>query len=489
MNVRVRYAPSPTGLQHIGSVRTALFDYFLARSSGGSFVLRIEDTDQARTTDDAIQDLYDTYAWLGIVWEEGPDKGGPHAPYIQSERLSLYAEHAKQLIDAGHAYECYCTQERVDALREEQGNKGSGYDRRCRDLTSEQREEYRSRGLSPVIRFKVPTEGRTTLQDAVLGEVSQKNKDIPVDPIIMKSDGMPTYHLAAMVDDHYMEITHVLRGQEWLPSAGLHVLLYKAFGWTPPVFCHLPVVLGKDGQKLGKRHGSTSMREFREAGYLPEAIVNYVSMLGWSYDDQREFFSREDLEKLFSLEKLNKAPAVFDYKKLEWFNGQYIRRKPDADLKALLVPYLVKDGVVSDPPTEDQQSIIDGMMPLVKERLRLLPDVSALMGFLFHDVDVTDPTAVVPKRLDTEQTLAALRNGRGIIEEFMDRSDEENEELFKAASDALGIKLGDMLMPLRVAVTGSTSSPPLFGSMRLLGTTRTLERIDRVIALLGSAVS
>jgi glutamyl-tRNA synthetase len=487
MKVRVRYAPSPTGLQHIGGIRTALFDYFFSRSQDGAFVLRVEDTDQARTTDDAMQDLYDTWTWLGIEWDEGPDKGGPYGPYIQSERADIYKQHADKLVSEGYAYPCFCSQERLDSIRAEQeGNKEVlGYDRHCRNLTGDERASLAAE-TKPVIRIKVPLEGKTTAPDLLRGDVTRKNADIPADPILLKSDGMPTYHLASVVDDHLMEISHVFRGQEWLPSAQIHILLYKAFGWELPVFCHLPIVLGKDGQKLSKRHGATSLQAFREAGYLPEAIINYVSMLGWSYDDQREFFSKEELEKLFTLNKLNKAPAVFDFRKLEWFNGQYIRKKPDIELEELILPYLVADGVVSDPVTENERRIIDGMMPLVRERLRLLPEISGLVGFLFKDVRIEDPAHLVPKKLDEGMALATLKKSRDIMEDFADRTDEENEALFREAAEQLSVKLGDMLMPLRVSVTGSASSPPLFGSVRLLGKEKTLQRIESAIKMLES---
>ena len=486
MSIRVRYAPSPTGLQHIGGVRSALFDYFFARSMKGTFILRIEDTDQTRTNDESIQDLYDTFEWLGIEWDEGPDKGGNFGPYIQTKRADLYKKFADELVQRGAAYHCYCTQERMDELRKSQGGgkKGTGYDLRCRNLTPDQRNELESNGAASVIRYKVPLDGRTTFNDAILGEVSKKNRDIPADPIIMKSDGLPTYHLAVVVDDHHMEITHALRGQEWLPSAPLHILLYASFGWQPPVFCHLPLVMGKDGQKLSKRHGSTSMREFKNAGYLPEAIINYLSLLGWSFDDQREFFTKDELEELFTLEKLNKAPAVFDYKKLEWFNGQYIRKKSDGELKKLLIPYLENDGVISNPVTEEEEKIMDGMMPLVKERLRLLPDISNLVRFLFHDILLPSGDVLVPKRLSPEKTLLALKKANEMFETFADRSDEENEEAFRDSAAKLDIKLGDMLMPLRVAITGSASSPPLFASIRLLGVLKSKERVGRAIALL-----
>ncbi|NBB90226.1 MAG: glutamate--tRNA ligase, partial [Spirochaetes bacterium] len=302
MSVRVRYAPSPTGLQHIGGVRTALFNYFFARSAGGRFILRVEDTDQERYDERALRDIYETFEWLGIHWDEGPDVGGDFEPYVQSQREGLYRKHAGELIEKGFAYKAYETPEELEAMREASG----GYDRRSRDLTEEQRAAYEAEGRKPVVRFKVPLEGDTTFEDVVLGKVKRKNKDIPADPVLLKSDGLPTYHLANVVDDHYMQITHILRAQEWVPSGSLHVLLYKAFGWEPPTYCHLPMVMGKDGQKLSKRHGATSAVEFRKQGYLPEAIINYVTLLGWAYDDSREFFTTADLEQLFSLEKINK---------------------------------------------------------------------------------------------------------------------------------------------------------------------------------------
>ncbi|MAG14244.1 MAG: glutamate--tRNA ligase [Spirochaetales bacterium] len=491
MSVRVRYAPSPTGRQHIGGVRTALFNYFYAKSMGGSFVLRIEDTDQTRYTDEAVQDLYDTFDWLGIAWDEGPDKGGPHGPYIQTQRKELYNKYAALLVEKDKAYRCYCSPERLESLREsmEGGKTAGGYDRHCRELTTAKENEYRDRGITPVIRYKVPLDGKTSYKDIIRGEVTTRNRDIPADPVILKSDGLPTYHFAVVIDDHLMKITHAFRAQEWLPNAPLHMLLYRAFGWEPPEFCHLPLILGKDGQKLAKRHGSAAVADFKSAGFTPEAIINYVSLLGWSYDDQREFFSKEELEQLFSIEKLNKAPAVFDYKKLEWFNGQYIRKKPDSELKGLLIPYLKRDGVVSDPITETENAIVDGMIPLIKERLRLLPEVTKLVRFLFEDVEIESIEMLVPKRLDAMQTLDALRSAHAILGDFISRSDEENEQLFRSASETLGIKLGDLLMPVRVAVTGTSASPPLFGSVKLLGAKKTMSRMDHAIKMLESAKS
>lgn len=486
MSVRVRYAPSPTGLQHIGGVRTALFNYFFARSKGGAFILRVEDTDRERYREDALQDLYDTFRWLGLSWDEGPDKGGDYGPYVQSERFELYRKYAEQLVEEGKAYYCFCSSERLDKLREEQKRekKAQGYDRRCRNLTEEQREEFRRQGIKPVIRFKVPLEGTTVFNDLLLGVMKKKNKDIPPDPVLLKSDGFPTYHLANVVDDHLMQITHILRAQEWIPSGPLHVLLYQAFGWEPPLYCHLPMVMGKDGQKLSKRHGATSVIEFRRQGYLPEALINYIVLLGWSYDDKREFFTKEELEQLFSLEKLNKAPAVFDYKKLEWFNGQYIREMEDTRLIGMLLPYLKKDGILTDPVTEGEMKMVHEMLPLMKERLHFLKDISELSRFLFKEIENYDLAEVIPRGLDAEKTLELLRVGRQLVASFDEYGEEKTEELFRDKAEEMKAKLGAMLMPIRVAITGSRMSPPLFGSIRLLGTEKALERIDRVISLL-----
>ena len=488
MSVRVRYAPSPTGLQHIGGVRTALFNYFFARSQGGKFILRVEDTDRERYSDESLQDLYDTFKWLGIDWDEGPDKGGEYGPYVQSERFELYKKYAEQLVAEGKAYYCYCTPERLDALRvEQQKNKKSqqGYDRHCRDLTEEQRAEYEAKGIKPVIRFKIPLDGKTVFHDVLLGAVKRKNSDISPDPILLKSDGFPTYHLANIVDDHYMKITHILRAQEWLPSGPLHILLYQAFEWEPPTYCHLPMVMGKDGQKLSKRHGSTSLRDFIAKGYLPEAIINYVSLIGWSYDDSREFFEKEDLEKLFELEKLNKAPGVFDYKKLDWFNGQYIRKLSDGKLREKILPYLQESGNISEPPAPGQEKMLDGLIPIVKERLKLLSDIVPMTAFLFSDVSGYDASELVPKKQDESSAKRILELGRPLIAKLEELDDEALEAEFKTLSEESGFKLGDLLAPLRVAVTGSRISPPLFASIRLLGLKPALDRIDAAISLLG----
>lgn len=487
MSVRVRYAPSPTGLQHIGSVRTALFNYLFARSRGGKFILRIEDTDRTRTTPEAVQNLYDTFAWLGVKWDEGPDVGGPHAPYVQSERFELFKERAQELVAKDSAYYCFCDSERLDRIRkerEESKSSQTGYDRHCRSIPADEAARRAAAGEPHVIRLKIPSGGMTKIHDRLLGDIEWKNDDVSPDPVLLKSDGFPTYHLANVVDDHLMEITHVLRAQEWLPSTPLHVIMYAAFGWQPPEFCHLPLVMGQDGHKLSKRHGSTSVDEFRDSGYLPQALLNYVGMLGASYEDGRDIYPLADMERLFSLDKLNKAPAVFDYKKLEWFNGQYIRMKSDEELSAMILPFAVKAGLFGKEeaaPDEAQKKLFVAAMGLVKERLSFLKDAPPMMAFLFSDPILPQAEDFIPKKLDAAKTVEILSAMERFFTDVLGKSDETIEELFRAQAERLEVKLGDLLMPVRVALTGTKVSPPLLGGIRLLGEAKTRERIKKAI--------
>lgn len=492
MSVRVRYAPSPTGMQHIGGVRTALFNYFFARAQKGTFILRVEDTDRERSTDEALQDLYDTLAWLGVEWDEGPLVGGDYGPYVQSERFSIYQEHAERLIADGKAYRCYCTPERLTDLRERQiaeKAKQQGYDRHCRNLSEEERAELEKEGLPSVVRLKVPLEGKTTFHDVLMGDITRRNSDVNPDPVLLKSDGFPTYHLANVIDDHMMGITHIMRAQEWIPSGPLHILLYEAFGWEPPIYCHLPMVMGKDGQKLSKRHGSTSVRDFRMKGYLPEALTNYVSMVGWSYDGEREFFSKDELCELFSLEKINKAPGVFDYKKLDWYNGMYIRQKSDAELVELLSPYLKDAGYIANEPTEDELAKVTSLVPIVKERLKVLGDVVEMCTFLFKDIEAPEAASLLPKKQDAGTTLAVLQRVLPILKTMGAVADEKIEEQLVDLAGEFEIKVNGVFMPIRVAVTGSTVSPPLFDSIRLLGLETAVARLERAISILKNEVA
>lgn len=488
MEVRVRYAPSPTGLQHIGGVRTALFNYFFAKSMGGKFILRVEDTDRERYSDESLQDLYDTLDWLGIKWDEGPVVGGPCGPYIQSERFELYKEYAEKLVKDGKAYYCYCTPERLEKVRQEQIASKSdyqGYDRHCANLTDEERADLEAQGIKPVIRLRVPTEGKTTFHDILMGDITRKNKDVSPDPILLKSDGFPTYHLANVIDDHLMGITHIMRAQEWIPSGPLHILLYEAFGWEPPIYCHLPMVMGKDGQKLSKRHGSTSVRDFRAKGYLPEAIINYVTMVGWSLDAHTEFFSKEDLEKCFKIENIHKAPGVFDYKKLDWFNGQYIRECDNERLSSLCTPYLQEAGFISKEVTEEEKKLILSLIPSVKERMKVLSDVVPLTTFLFKDEPVVDKTVYIAKGSNEENTLKALEKGSGILLSGLKEGKAEatiEEELVNLSKE-LEIKINGVFQPIRVAITNSTVSLPLFDSIKLLGLDETEKRLERALKI------
>ncbi len=484
MEVRVRYAPSPTGFQHIGGVRTALFNYLFARANGGKFILRLEDTDRTRYSDEYVQNLYDTFNWLGFKWDEGPDIGGPKGPYIQSERFALYKEHAEKLVALGKAYYCFCDSERLDKLRTEQNatTKASGYDRHCRDLSADEVKANLGSGKPYVIRLKIPLTGTTVFHDDVLGDIEWKNEDVNIDPVLLKSDGFPTYHLANVVDDHFMEITHVMRAQEWIPSTPMHVIMYDAFGWKHPDYCHLPMVMGSDGHKLSKRHGATSMNEFRLGGYLKEAIVNYVGMLGASYEEGRDLFTLEEMGRLFRTEKLNKAPAVFDYKKLEWFNGQYIRLKTDEELYELVLPFLVKDGVAPGNPDAATKAMLLGAMPLVKERLRYLTEASEMIKFLVAEPAVPPVADMIPKKMDAAAAKTLLEKAGNLLGTVDTGNHDACEAAFRALAEELGVKLGDLLMPVRMAVTGTKVSPPLFQSIHVLGTDKALARIKKALA-------
>ncbi len=519
-DVRVRYAPSPTGMQHIGGVRTALFNYLFARSQGGKFILRLEDTDRTRYDEKYVKNLYDTMAWLGIDWDEGGAKGGEYGPYVQSERFELYKKYAQELVDKGEAYYCFCDAERLERIRKIQteNKMPPGYDRHCRSLTPEEVKENLAAGKPYVIRLKVPLQGETQFHDHLLGTITWKNEDISPDPVLLKSDGFPTYHLANIVDDHFMKISHVMRAQEWIPSTPLHVQMYRAFGWEHPEFCHLPMVNGKDGQKLSKRHGATSVNEFRARGYLPQAIINYVAMLGCSYEDGRDMYTLEELCKGFKLEHLNKSPAVFDYKKLEWYNGQYIRALSDQELYDRVLPFITGTGDAALPVNvtpefpaphvgpeysgialgDDGEPVcVDAsmnmtsaqvkeallsLMPLIKERLHYLTDAAEMVRFLFTEPAVPPVDQIVPKRLDAAKTKEVLEKAKEFVKALPGLDHEASEEFARTTAEQMGVKLGDFMMPIRMAVTGSKVSPPLIGSILILGVERSLSRIDRTLA-------
>jgi len=488
MEIRDRYAPSPTGLQHIGGIRTALFNYLFARSKGGKFILRLEDTDRTRSEDIYVQNLYDTFAWLGFKWDEGPDSGGPCAPYIQSQRFELYKKYALDLVNSGRGYYCFCSAERIETIRKEREaahSSESGYDRHCRSIPAEEASARTAAGEPCTVRLKIPLDASTRFHDLLLGDIEWKNKDINPDPVLLKSDGFPTYHLANVVDDHLMSITHVMRAQEWLPSTPLHVIMYDSFGWVPPAFCHLPMVMGQDGKKLSKRHGATSIDEFRRQGYLPDALINYIALLGASYEEGKDIYTLAELTGRFSIEKLNTAPAVFDYKKLEWYNGQYIRMKSDAELAGLTLNTAVDAGLFGAPgqkPDSAQETLYTAAMPLVKERAVFLSEIPEKLRYLFAEPAMPAKDEFFPKKMDLGATVELLAKARAVIQSLAEApSDEEAENRIKAFAEKEGLKLGDLMMPLRVAITGARVSPPLFGSLRLLGAEKSLARVDRAL--------
>ena len=498
MAPRVRYAPSPTGRLHVGNVRTALFVYLHARATGGTFVLRIEDTDRRRYDPDGLADLYESLTWLGLRWDEGPGVGGPYAPYIQSERVAGHRALAERLVASGHAYRCYCDPARLERVRAAH----NGYDRHCRNLTPEERSRHEAGGAASVVRFRVPLEGSTRYDDLLLGSIERRNRDINPDPVLLKSDGFPTYHLAATVDDHDMAITHVLRAQEWVSSAPLHLLIFEAFGWQPPLYAHLPAVNGTDGKKLAKRHGATAVHEFRRRGILPEAMINYLALLGWSPGDDREFFSLAELEECFSLERLGRAGAVFDHQKLEWFNGHYIRRLSPARLAAALRPYLAEAGIDvagtgadpgsaartgADEAGAEATAAETALAALLQERISVLDEAPRRAAFLGPDPDL--PAAeLAPRRLTAAAAATILQQAAPLLEQLPAADGEhELEERLRELARAQGVKFGDLMMTIRMATTGSRVSPPLFGSLRLLGEQRLRGRLARALGTLHAA--
>lgn len=489
MSVRVRYAPSPTGNQHIGGVRTALINYLFAKSQGGTFILRLEDTDRTRYSQEYVQNLYETFRWLGFYWDEGPDVGGSKGPYVQSERIDLYRRYAEELVLMDKAYYCFCDSERLEKLRQEQVAQKKdeiGYDRHCRYIAEEERARNLAEARPYVIRLKIPLHGITVFHDALLGQIEWKNEDISPDPVLLKSDGFPTYHLANVIDDHLMGITHIMRAQEWIPSAPMHKIMYDALGWEMPELCHLPMVLGPDGHKLSKRHGATAVNEFKKAGYLPEALINYIALLGCSYEDGRDIYSLDELVRLFRIDRLNKAPAVFDYQKLEWFNGQYIRMKSDKELAELIRPYLISAGLrKEEDPQKDQMEL--AAIPFIKERLKLLGDSPAIMSYLYKRLDMPAAEEFVPKKASIDEAIMYLEECRSILESSNLDDLSAIEEKFRERATVIGKKLGDILMPLRVAITYSRVSPPLFESMRILGKDECIKRIEAAVAYLRGA--
>jgi len=476
-----------------------LFNWLLARGQApregraGVFILRIEDTDRKRYVEASERGLIDALRWFGLDWDEGPDVGGPHGPYRQSERTALYQEHAERLLASGHAYRCFCAPERLQKVREEQQARKEppGYDRHCRDLPAATVAANLAAGMPSVVRFRMPLDGETRLDDLIRGEIVWQNATLE-DLVLLKSDGFPTYHLANVVDDHLMEITHILRGDDWIPTAPVHIQLYAAFGWEPPVFAHQPLILAPGGGgKLSKRHGAVAVEQFRDEGFLPEALMNYLALLGWSFDGKTELFSKQELLEKFTLERVSPSPATFDYAKLRWFNQQYINHVLGLDdLTARLVPFLAAAGLVDpgavDPAHPDYRRLWPAVA-LLKDRLETLADgPEHLAPFLRDELPPYDPLVLVPKKGGIEETIDALLAVEGVLADSgLDLDDEAaSEARFRALAEELGLKAGQLFMPIRVAVTGRTQSPGLFETMRVIGKGRCLARVRAAVAAL-----
>jgi len=486
--VRVRFAPSPTGIQHIGGYRTAIFIWLAARSQGGQFLLRIEDTDTERYNPASVDALLDGLNWLDVMPDEGPLVGGPVGPYFQTQRAAIYQYQSDELIRRSGAYRCYCTPERLEEMRREQearGIKSARYDRRCRWLTPAERQQHEQRGESFVVRLAVPLEGQTVVKDLLRGEVVFENTELQ-DIILLKSNGLPTYHLGAMVDDHLMGITHVTRGaNDWLASSPYHVLIYQFFGWQQPIWVHMPVVLGKDHKKLSKRHGAEPLSHYQQAGYLPEAITNYLAMLGWSYDDKTDILSREQLIASFSLERISVADAMFDPERLLWMNGVYIRALTPAQLAERALPFLARPEAEGGLPGSVLRPLDTGyvarVLILEQERMKTLGEAAEMTTFFFtDDLDYTSDL-LIGKGMDREKTENALGQTLVLLEGLEIWEAPAMEQPMRALADALGLKPGQLFMTARVAISGRTVSPPLFETMEVLGRARTLARIRQAL--------
>ena len=478
---RARYAPSPTGRSHIGGARTALYDYLLARQTGGQFILRIEDTDRKRFEPSAEAEIMDSLRWLGIEWDEGPDRGGPYGPYRQSERAQIYKELAAELVARHWAYPCFCSPQRLAQVRNEQQKRKlpPRYDGLCRRLPASEAQGRVSAGEPHVIRFKTPTEGQTTAVDRLRGPITVENAALD-DYILLKSDGLPVYHLAAIADDHLMQITHVLRGSEWLPTFPLHVLIYQAFGWEQPEWLHLSIFLNPTGKgKLSKRQAvdpasgvkSVYVLDLKELGYLPQAVVNWTALMGWSYDDHTELFTLEELVDKFSLDRLHPSPAAVNYSKLDHFNGIYIRALETAALVDSIRPYFVAAGLDA---ADDR---LRQIAPLIRERIRTLDDAVEIAGFFFRDAVRVEPEQLVGKDMTPVQSAAALARAHERLTAMEGFDASVLEAGLRGVAEEAGISAGQLFGILRMAITGQAVSPPLIESMVIVGKVEVLARI------------
>lgn len=486
-NVRLRFAPSPTGFLHIGSLRTVLFNYFIAKKYGGVFILRIEDTDRKREVRGAAEKLIEILDWVGLHFDEGPGRGGKFGPYTQSERLEIYKKYSAELLAKGAAYRCFCTPERLQKMKEEQEAKKlpPRYDRVCRDLSEKEIEKKLAASESFVIRQKLPLSGEIAVADEIHGEIKFKLETLE-DHILIKSDGWPTYQFANVIDDYEMRITHVVRGDEWLSSFPKNILLYRAFGWTPPKFIHIPLILNKEGGKLSKRQGDVAVEDFRAKGYLPEALINFCALLGWHPRGDNEILSLEQIVKEFALEQIGTSPAIFDIDKLDYFNGYYIRQKSLDELVKLCLPFFVERGVIKEVSSFNKEidfNYLRGVVALEQERIKKLSDIAEATGFFFVAELKYDKELLVWKKL----TLAEVKKNLAEVYRLLEKvpADEWTKHSVKdeimTHLAAKGLKTGDYLWPLRAALTGRPASPGPFEVAEVLGKVESLKRVKAAI--------
>ena len=480
MQVRTRFAPSPTGYLHLGGLRTALYTYLFARSHGGKFILRIEDTDQEREVPGAVEKIYSSMAAAGLKYDEGPDVGGDYGPYIQSQRKDLYLPYARQLVESGHAYYCFCTRERLDQARAEAEKKGENfkYDKHCLHLSKEEVQRRLDAGEPYVIRQNIPAEGKAGFDDLIFGHVEVDCSTLD-DNVLIKADGLPTYNFANVIDDHTMGITHVTRGTEYLSSAPKYNLLYQAFGWEPPKYIHLPPVMANAQRKLSKRYGDPSFEDLLDQGYLKEAIINFIALLGWSPKGEQEIFSLEELEKIFDLDGINKAPAIFDMQKLRWFNAEYMRKLPFEEYLRLSTPWFEK---ALAPGKFDLRRLAE----LMQNRTEVLKDIPDMVSFL-AEMPEFDPAIYTHKKMKTnpEIALQALNAVRPMLETIDPWTEQQLHDKVMEFIPTTGLKNGQMLWPLRIAISGRESTPGgAFEIAYLLGREETLKRLDDSIARL-----
>ena len=478
-NIRVRFAPSPTGFLHVGGARTALFNWLFARHSGGTFILRIENTDRERSKPEYEEAILRDMRWLGLDWDEGPEAGGEKGPYFQTQRSFLYKKELEKLISRGNAYPCFCSQEELAADREAQIAAGKiyRYSGKCARLTADEAEEKSKKGELSAIRLRVK-EGFTTFTDIVRGQVTVNHEEID-DLILVRRDGEPTYNFVAVVDDALMEISHVIRGDDHLPNTPKQILVYNALGFKIPQFAHIPLILGPDRSPLSKRHGASSVSEFKRQGYLPETMVNYLALLGWSFDGKTEIFSQEELIQKFSLERVVKSAAAFDYEKLQWLNGHYLRAMNDEKMFQLCRDYLLENKIISQKYVQSEDIYLRRVVALVRGNLKLISQIDEQLTYFLNDVYVYDPQALI--KFKTAENVPVFEQAIKVLNETDSLAPLPLEERFRKEAVSMERKFSELVHPMRLAITGRTNSPNLFEIMEVIGKDRCLDRFQRFL--------